>query len=133
LAVLAVVRAVLLRRREVRSAATWGCGYEAPNPRMQYTAASFAAPTLEPFAVLLHGLRHEEKPTGYFPGRARHEVHYGDAAGERLLVPLLRRITRVLERFRVIHHGRLQLYLVYILVTLVALMAWQLIRTLSRP
>ncbi|MBI5709042.1 MAG: hypothetical protein HZC42_01890 [Candidatus Eisenbacteria bacterium] len=131
--VLALVRVALLRRREVRSAATWACGYEAPSPRMQYTAASFAAPVLEPFAALLYGKRHEERPAGCFPERASHEVHHGDAAGERVLVPLVLGIARWLGRSRAIQHGRLQLYLVYILITLIALMAWQLSRTPWRP
>ena len=30
-------------------AATWGCGYSTPTPRMAYTASSFAAPLLDVF------------------------------------------------------------------------------------
>lgn len=39
---LAWIRHQLLHRREIRRAETWGCGFTAPNARMQYTGESFA-------------------------------------------------------------------------------------------
>jgi hydrogenase-4 component B len=123
---LALLRAALLRRREVGSAPTWGCGYEAPNARMQYTASSFAEPVLAPFDTLLHRKTHQELPTGYFPTHAELDVHAGDVVGERLIAPALSLLLGALGRLRVIQHGRVQLYLVYILVTVVAVLVWQL-------
>ena len=125
-AVLALVRLALLRGREVSRAATWGCGYPLPTARMQYTAASFAQPILALFAPVIHSRVHSEGPDGFFPARATYEEHLGDMAGERILVPAARRVVRALSRLRVIQHGRLQLYLVYIAVTLVVLLVWQL-------
>jgi hydrogenase-4 component B len=125
-ALLALLRMALLRGRSVAAAATWGCGYPAPTPRMQYTAASFAEPVLEPFAGAIPRRVHGVGPAGYFPEEARYEAHLGDMAGERFLVPATRRVVRALSRLRVIQQGRVQLYLVYIAVTLVALLAWQL-------
>lgn len=72
-AVLALLRTSLLRRREVAVAATWGCGYELATPRMQYTAASFAEPVLGPFEATLHRRTEEQRPAGYFPREAHHE------------------------------------------------------------
>jgi len=123
---LALLRRRLLRRRFVTQAATWGCGYAHPTPRMQYTAASFAEPLLTPFASVIHTRVHQEGPSGYFPAKAYYEEHVGDMAGERFLVPGTRGIIRVLSRLRVIQQGRLQLYLVYIAATLVVLLIWQL-------
>jgi hydrogenase-4 component B len=128
-ALLAFLRRALLRGREVARAATWGCGYGAPTPRMQYTAASFAQPLLEPFAAVIHVRVHQDGPTGYFPAKARYEEHLGDVAGERFLVPATRRVVRALARLRVIQQGRLQLYLAYIAATLVAFLIWQLMGT----
>lgn len=124
--VLALLRRALLARRPVDQAATWGCGYEAPSPRMQYTAASFAQPVLAPFSPLLPHHGRLEAPRGFFPEGARVEERIGDLAGERLLVPAARRLIEVLGQVRFLQHGKLHLYLVYILVTLVALLAWQL-------
>jgi hydrogenase-4 component B len=123
---LALLRATLLRRRRVAREATWGCGYEAPDPRMQYTAASFAQPVLEPFAVAVIARLRRDGPEGCFPAHARYERHVGDMAGERFLMPAYRRVLQVFSHVRGIQHGRIQLYLAYILVTLVALLVWQL-------
>jgi hydrogenase-4 component B len=125
-ALLALVRAGLLRRRPVTQAATWGCGYAAPSARMQYTAASFARPLLEPFAAAVPTRLEREGPAGYFPVGARYDRHAGDMAGQLFLEPAYRRILGVFSRVRGLQHGRIQLYLGYILVTLIALLLWQL-------
>ena len=124
--VLALVRRALLRGRPVRSASTWGCGYSRPTARMQYTAGSFASPVLEPFGAAIPRRIRREGPAGYFPAGASYEEHPGDVAGERFLVPATRRVIRALGRIRALQQGRLQLYLVYIAATLVALLVWQL-------
>jgi len=131
-ATLALVRARLLRGRTVGTAATWGCGYAHPTPRMQYSATSFADPVLAPFAAALQIHRHGELPTGVFPAPVRYEQHIGDMAGERLLVPVGRRFLNMAGRLRVIQHGRMQLYLLYVLCTLVALVVWQLSGAIGR-
>ncbi|HCF62469.1 MAG TPA: hypothetical protein DFS52_31320 [Myxococcales bacterium] len=93
---------------------------------MQYTAASFSQPLLAPFAALLPRHGRLDAPRGFFPESARVEERMGDLAGEQLLVPAARRLIDMLGRVRFLQHGKLHLYLVYILVTLVALLAWQL-------
>ena len=126
IAALAWLRAWLLKARPVALAATWGCGYPHPTPRMQYTATSFADPVLAPFASVLQIRTHGGLPDGIFPTEAHFEKHVGDMAGERVLVPAWRRFLHAAHRLRVIQHGRMQLYLVYVLATLVALLLWQL-------
>jgi hydrogenase-4 component B len=123
---LALLRMALLRGREVTHEGTWGCGYAAPGPRMQYTASSFAQPLLAPFAPITHVRVDEDGPSGFFPVRARYDEHIGDLAGERFLIPGTRRLVRLLSQLRVIQQGRVQLYIVYIVATLVALLVWQL-------
>jgi hydrogenase-4 component B len=123
---LALLRALLLRKRIVAQAVTWGCGYEAPTARMQYTAASFAQPLLEPFAALIPSRLDEAKPQGPFPSGAHYEKHLGDVAGERFIEPAFRRLVGLLARARVLQHGRIQLYLAYVFATLVALLLWLL-------
>jgi formate hydrogenlyase subunit 3/multisubunit Na+/H+ antiporter MnhD subunit len=121
-----LVRFLLLRRRDVRAGATWGCGYEAPTARMQYTGASFSALLLGPFGAWLDLRVRRRGPEGYFPREASFEEHTGDPAGERLLVPATRQVVGVLSRLRAIQQGRVQLYLAYIFATLIALLLWRL-------
>ena len=129
LAIVAIVsqlRLLLLRGREVRTGTTWACGYAAASPRMQYTGASFSQPLLDPFGGVLDVRVDRRGPVGYFPREAAFEEQTGDPAGERLLLPATRQLLGVFSRIRVIQQGRVQLYLAYILVTLVALLLWQL-------
>jgi hydrogenase-4 component B len=66
-------------------------------------------------------------PDGYFPAAAHYLDRMADAAGERLVVPVVRRFVAALARFRVLQTGRLSLYLLYVLATLVTLLAWELV------
>lgn len=47
--------------------ATWGCGYSAPNTRMQYTGASFSSEFTGYFRNVMVLLERKKAPTGYFP------------------------------------------------------------------
>lgn len=121
---LALLRRMLLRGRPVRTACTWDCGYARPTPRMQYTAASFAEPVLGPFDVIFHKSSHGHAPEGCFPTRAVHDEHLEDRA-ERLLTRTASRIVASFRALGFLQRGRVQLYLVYVLATLVLLLAWQ--------
>ena len=46
---------------------TWGCGYTAPNTRMQYTGSSFSRDFSTRFRGVLLMLQRRKAPTGYFP------------------------------------------------------------------
>ncbi|MFZ2853642.1 MAG: proton-conducting transporter membrane subunit [Rhodocyclaceae bacterium] len=47
--------------------ATWGCGYGAPTPRMQYTGASFSTDFAGHFKNIMVLIKREKAPVGYFP------------------------------------------------------------------
>lgn len=72
-AALALAVALLwwLRSRTAGAAAsshvTWGCGYTAPNTRMQYTGSSFSWDFSQPFRGVMVLLRRQHAPEGYFP------------------------------------------------------------------
>lgn len=123
---LTLLRRRLLRGRNVADDATWGCGYAHPTARMQYSAPSFSDPVLWPFVKALQFHRSGQAPEGIFPAPTACEAHIGDMAGERVLVPAWRQFLRSVLRLKGVQHGRMQLYLVYVLCTLVALMVWQL-------
>ena len=84
-AVLWLVRRALALGTTPEVHVTWGCGYGAPTPRMQYTGASFSAQLADiAFAVVPH-LRRERLPEGPFPeGRGRIETACVDAVERRM-------------------------------------------------
>ncbi len=95
---------------------------------MQYTAASFAEPILIPVGQVFTQHVHENGPTGYFPVRAEYERHWGDVAAERVFGPLVRWGVGIVSRLRVLEHGKIHLYVAYVLATVVVLLAWQVYR-----
>jgi hydrogenase-4 component B len=124
-AALAILRTAVLRGRPISTAPTWGCGYAEPTPRMQYTASSFVDPVLAPFTLLFRREVHDAPPEGPFPLHAAHDEHLGDHA-EHVLVSTVRRFADALSRLEFLQRGRVQLYLAYVLATLVLLLVWQL-------
>ena len=123
-ALLLVLRRQLLRRRLVRRGPTWDCGYALPAARMQYTAASFAQPVLDPFAALLRTRAERIAVAGEFPQAATEEVQLTDP-GEAAVQAALRALVAPLARVRSLQRGPVQLYLLYVLLTLLVLLIWQ--------
>ncbi len=125
--VLLGLRRLLLRGKAVSEAPTWGCGYAAPTARMQYTASSFAQPLLAPLARLMRPSLRKKRPKGIFPERASFSSHYDDPADGRIFDPSVRLLERLAGALRPLQQGRLQVYLLYVLLTLVALLAWEVL------
>lgn len=64
---------------------TWGCGYTAVSPRMQYTGASFSSQFAAIFQSVLVHLRRAALPQGPFPEKASHlNTHCVDAVERRM-------------------------------------------------
>jgi hydrogenase-4 component B len=125
LAVFALVAATWLWRRvqrgSSRCALTWDCGYVHPTPRMQYTAGSFAGIITEWFAWILRPVRHEHRPEVTFPVSASFSAHTPETVLEHVVAPVGDMVMRVSKAARSLQHGRLQSYLLYLLIGLAAL------------
>lgn len=123
---IALLRRRLLSGREVRETGTWDCGYARPTARMQYTASSFAQPILDFFNVFQPGWKRLKAPRGYFPTTASFETEALDTSQERVYRPIFEAVEYFLSKLRVMQHGRIQLYVLYIVLTLAILIAWKL-------
>jgi formate hydrogenlyase subunit 3/multisubunit Na+/H+ antiporter MnhD subunit len=125
-ALTAGLRRWLLSGRSVTAAVTWDCGYAQPSPRMQYTGSSFAQPLTELFEPLLGTRRRLSPPEGFFPSAAAFASETADPFREHLYRPAFAGIERSLSAFRWLQHGRVQLYVLYIALTLLAVLLWRL-------
>jgi hydrogenase-4 component B len=114
------LRELVLRRRPRAWSDTWACGYAFATPRMQYTAASFAAPLLHAYAPAA-GVQ-VERTAGAF------HTHPKDLVLDRLVLPLWERLRRGAFRARPIQHGRLGSYLLYLLGALLLLLLYLAVR-----
>jgi hydrogenase-4 component B len=118
------LRARLLAKAGVRRAPVWGCGFQRPTPRMQYTASSFAQPLVTQFRLLIANREAFVAPAGYFPTAASYASDSGDPFLRALFAPTFRWFGRLAARLNVIQHGHIHVYVLYIAITLVALLAW---------
>jgi hypothetical protein len=125
-ALLALGRAILLSGRPASTTVTWDCGYAEPSRRMQYTASSFAQPLTDTFSLLLQTRRDLVAPRGFFPTEASLATETPDPYQEYIFQPFLRAIGRGFYTLRLIQQGQVQLYILYIAVTLLLLLLWQL-------
>jgi len=127
LAAIAAVLAWWLWRRmwrgSVKRAVTWDCGYAAPSARMQYTAGSFAGIITEWFSWILCPERHECRPDAVFPVKAAFAEHTPETVLERVVEPVGRIVLGLSQMTRKLQHGRVQAYIVYLIVGIAALAA----------
>jgi hydrogenase-4 component B len=94
---------------------TWGCGYPAPNVKMQYTGKSFS----KSFGKLMNFMLTEKK--GYneiskseiFPVTRKYRSFYLDFFDSRIIDPAILLITRFINMFQFVQNGRIQTYVIY--------------------
>lgn len=124
-AILATIAVAVLWRRVRRNgcnrAVTWDCGYAAPAARMQYTAGSFAGIITEWFAWILRPKRDERPVQGNFPSAARLAVHTPETVLEKVVQPAGELVMSLSTAVRRLQHGRLQSYILYLVLGLAAL------------
>lgn len=123
---LAVLRRQLLKNRSIRQSVTWDCGYAQPDSRMQYTAASFAQPLMDLFKLFLRTRKKISSPDGIFPTRSALHTDTADPGEKYLYLPLFQGIRALFARLQWLQHGRLQIYILYIALTLWILLIWKL-------
>ncbi len=116
---------VVALRRAMRTTAmrpgTWDCGYAKPGPRMQYTGSSFSQFAESLFSWALLPRVHRSKLRGLFPASGRFRSEAPDAVLDRMVLPATRMATRFLRRARVLQQGKIQMYMLYVLLTVLAL------------
>jgi len=116
----------LLRRGKPESRdATWGCGYLAPTPRMQYTARAFAE--LFVAKLLPERLRprfSQATPTKVFPEPAAFASTCDDPLMRGVYDPFFVRTGDRFARWRWLQQGILHVYILYILVVLILALGW---------
>lgn len=122
LATATIFRKLLYIKKEVGAGPTWGCGFTQPTVRMQYTGTSYARSIVEfyqPFVkirTVYSGIRK------IFPGQTTYETRVDDIAEIGMHQYLVHPLVKILEKLRWIQHGHIQLYIAYIVLTIVVLL-----------
>lgn len=119
-------RAARNQRCALRRGPTWGCGFQGGTARIQYTGASFSEPLAKLFGSGM-GLKtrlHMDK--GFFPARASLSVNTADRLLTHVFTPLFEKVAQLCDMLKIVQHGRIHLYILYMLATVVALLVWGL-------
>jgi hydrogenase-4 component B len=114
-----------LRFSAATATTTWGCAYIQPFPRMQYTSSSFAQMLVALFAKALLPITHAPHVSTLFPASSQFHSDVPDAVLDRGVLPAFRLIGWLMSRLRVLQHGSIQLYLLYVFAALLWLLLWK--------
>lgn len=121
-----ILRRLFLQGKTIEKGPIWDCGYAIPEARMQYTASSFADFLLKVFAVLLPTETHNPDVSGCFPGKRAFHSHTPDFFMHVCFRKILRFHSGVCTVLHRLQQKPMQIYILYISLTLVALLLWNL-------
>ena len=110
---------------------TWDCGLDRLTPEMEYTATAYSKPLRMIFQAIYRPRRRIQADfavSRYFTRSIRFESHIEPTFEQLLYRPVNRAILRFSRRVRLIQTGSLTTYLVYIFLTLIALLLWEKIQ-----
>jgi NADH:ubiquinone oxidoreductase subunit 5 (subunit L)/multisubunit Na+/H+ antiporter MnhA subunit len=106
---------------------TWGCGYAAPTPKLQYTASSFVRTYRKLNDPVLLFSKKENGIRGIFPEGGHYESHAYDKIEKWLIDKPLVFLRAFMNRFLFFQNGRLQSYLLYGILFILALIIFPFI------
>lgn len=117
---------LLAGKNSVRRAETWACGVTLQS-QMEYTGISFTQPLRRVFSAILRPRRvvkaeHEQSP--YFVTKISYQSVIPSLIEERLYQPAGRFFLGLANGIRRLQSGSLQLYLAYVLITLIFLLVF---------
>ncbi|MCU0287118.1 MAG: hypothetical protein MUF15_12085 [Acidobacteria bacterium] len=121
-----LLRNMLLKNRPKAAGPTWGCGYTAPNPRMQYTASSFARTFLLLFNPMTRIKFKLESPDGVFAQKGKLETSFPDLVEKNIISPIQEAVHSFFRLFSWVQGGATQQYILYGLLFLAAAILWVL-------
>jgi Formate hydrogenlyase subunit 3/Multisubunit Na+/H+ antiporter, MnhD subunit len=111
--ILFLMRKVLTNKREITSSETWGCGYTAGTPKIQYTATSFVKTYSNLISGLLGFESRKDKLTKTFPESGFVESENFDKFERSFIEKPLSAYQRFMNYFSFLQNGKLQFYILY--------------------
>lgn len=108
-------RFLLLRKRKNNTCETWGCGYVAPIPKAQYTGRSYTRTFGNLLGFILIERKNFDKisKSSLYPTTRKFSTYYFDMLEKYVVMPLIKRLTFILNYFQFIQNGKIQSYVIY--------------------
>ncbi len=117
-----LLRKILYAKKEITHGPTWGCGFTQPTVRMQYTGTSYAMSIVDFYRPFVKVRRVYSGIRKIFPGQTAYETQVDDIAEIAMNQWLVHPLARILDWLRWIQHGHIQLYIGYIVLTIIVLL-----------
>ncbi|PIQ08210.1 MAG: hydrogenase [Ignavibacteriales bacterium CG18_big_fil_WC_8_21_14_2_50_31_20] len=114
--ILALIKIKIEKKYGRRTSAAWGCGYNNLNPRMQYTASSFADELNRiPQSVLVYHKKFEVSETA-FPLPSKFESHSKDFVDSNIAMPLFNLLRLMVAKLKYLQQTDIRYYIAFILI-----------------
>ena len=114
--ILALIKIKIEKKYGRRTSAAWGCGYNNLNPRMQYTASSFADELNRiPQSVLVYHKKFEVSETA-FPLPSKFESHSKDFVDSNIAMPLFNLLKSMVAKLKYLQQTDIRYYIAFILI-----------------
>jgi formate hydrogenlyase subunit 3/multisubunit Na+/H+ antiporter MnhD subunit len=109
------LRYAIVRKRVVNYSSTWGCGYVAPNARMQYTGKSFSKSLAKLFSFITVEEKryHEIEESEVFPSHRIYQSTYPEVFEKSIMNKGFKQLLTFMNRFSFIQNGQVQRYILY--------------------
>jgi len=117
-----LLRKLFYLKKEITSGSTWGCGFTQPTVKMQYTGTSYAMSIVDFFRPFVDIKTNYSGIRRIFPGRTTYTSHVDDIAEKTLMERIVSPTLYLLGKLRWIQHGHIQLYIAYIVATIIVLL-----------
>ncbi len=103
---------------------TWGCGYVAPNERMQYTASSFVKNYVHLIEPILSIKKSDVVIQDVFPSPQKYDSSTYDKIEYYVIDKNVKLIKKLLYRFDFLQNGKIQYYILYGLIFIILIILY---------
>ncbi len=113
IAIIWAIKRFLNRNKKLVITPTWGCGYSAPNSKMQYTASSYVRSYRKLIGPVLQMNKKEDDIEGVFSKPIQSQTHPYDKTEAAFIDIPLKIINKVMSYVRFIQNGNMRYYILY--------------------
>ncbi|MFZ4412881.1 MAG: proton-conducting transporter membrane subunit [Bacteroidales bacterium] len=119
------IRSMIVKQNTDSREPSWGCAYIGNSQKMQYTGKSFSKPLSKTLNFLLIEKKQytELQANEIFPAKRKYASSYFDLFEQLIIKPFTRRLVYCGNYFKFIQNGRIQSYVIYGIVFIIAIFA----------
>jgi formate hydrogenlyase subunit 3/multisubunit Na+/H+ antiporter MnhD subunit len=126
------IKRTVTAKLPVETGSTWGCGYVASKPSMQYTGKSYTKSLAKLFSLITSERKkyREIEPLTIFPSVRSFHSYYHEFIEINIIRHITNGLVRFINVFTFIHNGRVQAYILYGFFFIIAIIAATLLNLL---